>query len=538
MTSIMPSLLSMVICLITIIKSNSQPDSGVISWWCDQTPHPEPCRYFTRQNHGTDSFQSMSNFRKIIVQVTLERAVAAQEQILRFRPKHHLRRRQKAVRADCLKLHENTVLQINRTLGCLIGPNGSCTGFDVQTWLSTALTNIETCRLGSRDLKVSSETIIGLPTATANLSQLISDCLALNGAAVMGGSTTNRESLSGDRDQEFPIWVSPKDRKLLQSGSSLQPDLVVAKDGSGNYSCIQAAIDEAARRDSMNSKFVIYVRRGVYAENIQVGINNSNIVLIGEGMRYTIITGNRSVKGGYTTYSCATAGIDGLGFMARGLTFRNGAGPHKGQAVALRSASDLSVFYRCGFEGYQDTLFVHSQRQFYRECIVYGTIDFIFGNAAVVFQNCIIYVRRPLNGQANMITAQGRNDPYQNTGISIQNSRVLAAADLQPVIRAFKTYLGRPWQQYSRTMYMKTYLGSLVSPVGWSTWEGSDYALDTLYYGEYLNFGPRASSRYRVRWKGFHVITNATVASYFTVDSLIAGKSWLPSTGVPFASGL
>lgn len=137
-----------------------------------------------------------------------------------------------------------------------------------------------------------------------------------------------------------------------------------------------------------------------------------------------------------------------------------------------------------------------------------------------------------------MITAQGRNDPYQNTGITIQNSRVLAAADLQPVVRAFKTYLGRPWQQYSRTVYMKSYIGSLVSPVGWSTWDGSDYALDTLYYGEYHNFGPRSSTRYRVRWKGFHVITNATVASHFTVNSLIAGKSWLPSTGIPFASGL
>lgn len=224
--------------------------------------------------------------------------------------------------------------------------------------------------------------------------------------------------------------------------------------------------------------------------------------------------------------------------MARGIAFRNGAGPYRGQAVALRSASDLSVFYRCSFEGYQDTLFVHSQRQFYRECYIYGTIDFIFGNAAVVFQNCIISVRRPLKGQANVITAQGRNDPYQNTGISIHNSRVMAAADLRPVVRAFKTYLGRPWQKYSRTVYMKTYLDSLVSPVGWSRWDGSHFALDTLYYGEYRNFGPRASMRYRVRWKGFHVIKSAAMASRFTVNGLIAGKSWLPSTGVPFASGL
>lgn len=85
---------------------------------------------------------------------------------------------------------------------------------------------------------------------------------------------------------------------------------------------------------------------------------------------------------------------------------------------------------------------------------------------------------------------------------------------------------------------MKTYLDSLVSPVGWSTWDGSDFALNTLYYGEYQNTGPRATMSYRVRWKGFHVITNATVASQFTVNALLAGKSWLPSAGIPFASGL
>lgn len=181
---------------------------------------------------------------------------------------------------------------------------------------------------------------------------------------------------------------------------------------------------------------------------------------------------------------------------------------------------------------------VHSQRQFYRECYIYGTIDFIFGNAAVVFQQCIIYVRRPLKGQANMITAQGRGDPFQNTGISIHNSRILAASDLKPVVGSFKTYLGRPWQQYSRTVILKTYLDSLVDPSGWSPWGNSNFAQGTLYYGEYKNFGPSSSTKNRVKWSGYHVITSATTASRFTVGSFIAGRSWLPTTGVPFTSGL
>lgn len=231
-------------------------------------------------------------------------------------------------------------------------------------------------------------------------------------------------------------------------------------------------------------------------------------------------------------------GIDGIGFIARGITFRNTAGPQNGQAVALRSASDLSVYYACGFEGYQDTLFVLAQRQFYKSCYIYGTIDFIFGNAAVVFQNCIIYARRPLHGQVNVITAQGRADPFQNTGISIHNCRIMAAPDLQPVVRAFKTYLGRPWQQFSRTVVMNTYIDKLVYPQGWLPWQKTNFAWDTLYYGEYKNFGPGASTRYRVRWKGVHSAISVTEANKFTVATLIAGRTWLPATGIPFIAGL
>lgn len=190
-------------------------------------------------------------------------------------------------------------------------------------------------------------------------------------------------------------------------------------------------------------------------------------------------------------------------------------------------------------EGYQDTLMVHSQRQFYRECYIFGTIDFIFGNAAVVFQNCIILPRRPLHGQSNVITAQGRADPFQNTGISIQNSIIQPAVDLKPVVRSVKTYLGRPWMKYSRTVILKTYLDSFVSPVGWSPWiKGSTYALDTLFYAEYKNIGPASSTRWRVRWKGFHVLNKASDASAFTVGRFITGTAWLPRTGIPFSSGL
>jgi len=142
-----------------------------------------------------------------------------------------------------------------------------------------------------------------------------------------------------------------------------------------------------------------------------------------------------------------------------------------------------------------------------------------------------------MDKQKNVLTAQGRTDPNQNTGISIHNSRVMASSDLRPVLSSFKTFLGRPWKEYSRTVFLQTYLDSLVDAAGWLEWDGN-FALNTLYYGEYRNSGPGASTSGRVKWRGYRVITSANEASRFTVANFIAGRSWLPATGVPFSSGL
>ncbi|CAN6226556.1 unnamed protein product [Urochloa humidicola] len=230
------------------------------------------------------------------------------------------------------------------------------------------------------------------------------------------------------------------------------------------------------------------------------------------------------------------AAVVGTGFLARDLTVENAAGPSKHQAVALRVNADLSAFYRCSFAGYQDTLYVHSLRQFYRDCDIYGTVDFVFGDAAAVLQGCNLYARRPDPNQKNVFTAQGREDPNQNTGIVVQGGKVAAAADLVPVLANFSSYLGRPWKLYSRTVFMQTKMEGLIHPRGWLEWNGS-FALDTLYYAEYLNRGPGANTSARVTWPGYHVLTNATDAANFTVLNFIQGDLWLNSSTFPYTLG-
>ncbi|GAA0151115.1 esterase [Lithospermum erythrorhizon] len=487
-----------------------------IKSWCSQTPYPQPCEYFLSHNPKATPIKGKSDFLKISLQLALERAKHAQINTnslgAKCRNKH-----EKAAWADCLELYEYTIQKLNKTAD----PNTKCSAAEAQTWLSTALTNLETCRAGFIELGVDNYI---LPLMSNNVTKLISNILSLN-----KGPYGDEPSYKNG----FPTWVSTGDRKLLQSITP-SANIVVAQDGSGNYRTIKDAIAAAAKRAG-SGRFVIHVKTGTYNEQVEIGTKLKNIMFLGDGIGKTIITGSKSVGGGTTTFKSATVAAVGDGFMARGITFRNTAGPQNHQAVAFRSGSDLSVFYQCSFEGYQDTLYVHSDRQFYRECDIYGTVDFIFGNAAVVLQNCNIYPRKPPN-KTNTVTAQGRTDKNQNTGIVIHNCRITASSDLKSVQGSVKTYLGRPWKQYSRTVVMKTFLDGLINPAGWLPWSGN-FALSTLYYAEYANTGPGSSTSNRVKWGGYRVI-GASDANQFTVGNFIAGSSWLKASGVPFTAGL
>ncbi|KAJ1383705.1 Pectinesterase, catalytic [Sesbania bispinosa] len=484
-----------------------------IKSWCNQTPYPQPCEYYLSNNAFNKPIKNKSDFFKVSLQLAIERAQRGQINTHSLGPKCR-NAHERAAWADCLELYEHTIQRLNKT----IDPNTKCSQTDAQTWLSTALTNLETCRAGFYDLGVQHYL---LPLLSNNVTQLLSNTLSLNKVPFQQPSYKDG----------FPTWVKPGDRKLLQTSSAAsKANVVVAKDGSGKYTTVKAAVDAAPK--SSSGRYVIYVKAGTYNE--QVEVKGKNIMLVGDGIGKTIITGSKSVGGGTTTFRSATVAAVGDGFIAQDITFRNTAGAANHQAVAFRSGSDLSVFYRCSFEGYQDTLYVHSERQFYRDCDIYGTVDFIFGNAAVVLQNCNIYARNPPQ-KTITVTAQGRTDPNQNTGIIIHNSKVTGASGFSS--GSVKSYLGRPWQKYSRTVFMKTFLDSLINPAGWLEWSGN-FALDTLYYAEYANTGPGSSTANRVKWKGYHVLTSASDASQFTVGNFIAGNSWLPSTGVPFTSGL
>ncbi|KAK2638978.1 hypothetical protein Ddye_026773 [Dipteronia dyeriana] len=174
-------------------------------------------------------------------------------------------------------------------------------------------------------------------------------------------------------------------------------------------------------------------------------------------------------------------------FLARDMSIINNAGSNAGQAVALSTEGDYIACYRCSIEGYQDTLYtIHGRNQFFSYCNIYGTVDFIFGDAAVVIQNSYIGVRLPSGGQT-VVTADGRIDGTLNTAIVIHNCSISPTPELKGNPNV-KTYLGRPWKEFSRTVIMQSYLDAFIDPQGWLKFDSSS-DLASLYYAEYGNSG-------------------------------------------------
>ncbi|KAK7388318.1 hypothetical protein VNO78_23132 [Psophocarpus tetragonolobus] len=417
---------------------------------------------------------------------------------------------------DCRELQQSTLASLKRSLSG-IRSQDSRKLIDARIYLSAALTNKDTC-------------LESLDSASGTLKPVLVNSV-INSYKHVGDSLSmlpkpERKSSKGHNNRRL-LWLSRKNRRLLQSNDG---ELVVAADGTGNFSTITEAINFAPNNSV--GRTVIYVKQGTYEENVEIPSYKTNIVLLGDGKDVTVITGNRSVIDGWTTFRSATLAVSGEGFLARDIGLENKAGPEKHQAVALRVNADFTAFYRCGMYGYQDTLYVHSLRQFYRECDIYGTIDYIFGNAAVVFQASNIVSRMPMPGQFTVITAQSRNSPDEDTGISIQNCSILATTDLYSNSGSVKSYLGRPWRVYSRTVYLESYIDEFIDPMGWTQWS-DDQGLDTLYYGEYNNYGPGSRTDNRVDWPGYNIMDYDS-AYNFTVSQFIIGDAWLGSTSFPY----
>ncbi|KAH7852819.1 hypothetical protein Vadar_029573 [Vaccinium darrowii] len=446
---------------------------------------------------------------------------------------------------DCLLLLEDATAELNNSISSVAGQSLGklyLTTPDLNNWLSAVMSYQQTCIDGFPEGELKSSLQKALNNArelTSNALAIINQVSSVFSKFIQAPPAANRSLLSHDQsslDKDgLPTWMTHEDRRMLKAQpAKLTPNVIVAKDGSGKFTSISAAL--AAMPPAYQGRYVIYVKQGIYEEYVTVTQKMVNVTMYGDGSQKTIVTGNKNFVDGTPTFRTATFAALGDGFMAQSMGFRNTAGPEKHQAVALRVQADRSIFLNCRMEGYQDTLYAQTHRQFYRSCLITGTIDFIFGDSAAIFQNCVMYVRRPLDNQQTIVTAQGRTDRHETTGTVIQNCRILADATLEPDKTKIKSYLGRPWKEFSRTIIMQSEIGDFIDPDGWLPWD-KDFGLKTLYYAEFNNRGPGASVAARVKWPGLKVI-NKDEATKFTLGPFIQGDSWVNAAGVPSRFGL
>jgi pectinesterase len=300
----------------------------------------------------------------------------------------------------------------------------------------------------------------------------------------------------------------------------------VAADGSGQFTSVQAAIDAAP--ESSKERIVIHIKPGVYKEYISVPPSKTYLTFQGEDANKTILTLDRAASKkrpdgtNYGTSGSASAQISGSNFTAENITFENSAGRGKevGQAVAIKVTADRSVFRKCRFLGWQDTLYAGSGRQYYKDCYIEGDVDFIFGSAAAVFEDCRIHSKG--NGY---VTAQARTEPEQPIGYVFRRCTLTSAPDVQPN----SVYLGRPWRPYARVVYTECTLGAHIRPTGWDNW-GKAENEKTAWFAEHASKGPGATSTDatvpRVPWA--RQLGSADMTPFETKRFLAGEDGWVP----------
>lgn len=313
----------------------------------------------------------------------------------------------------------------------------------------------------------------------------------------------------------------------------------------------------------------IHIAPGIYHEHLD--ITEPYITLVGAGADQTVITGN---LGGYEiledglkrgTFRTQTVFVHTHDFTARDLTIENAAGPGHivGQAIALYADGDRLCFENVHLKGLQDTLFTgplpakevepggfrgpleHAPRingrQYYHNCTIEGSIDFIFGSATAYFKECTLVSRDEYRDELVTSRRDAQVSPEETTSrrdaqvsteetvTSRRNAQVSAGETVTshrsttstsdetstrniPPIRSYVTaastpegqkygyvfadctftsdcpaescYLGRPWREYAKVVLIRCKIGPHIKPEGWHDW-GKEKSHDTALFAEY-----------------------------------------------------
>ncbi|RAK63844.1 pectinesterase family protein [Hymenobacter edaphi] len=308
---------------------------------------------------------------------------------------------------------------------------------------------------------------------------------------------------------------------------------VVAKDGTGGFTTVQAAINAAPT--GRTTVYTIFIKNGKYREKVTVPANKPFLQFIGESVANTILSWNDANTPSFPGNSSSFI-INASDISALNITFENTYGDAP-QGLAMYITGDRVAFKNCRFLGGQDTMQLNSQagnRSYFKECYIDGVVDFIFGAGRGVFEHCIVYPRTRRDGGSGGYITAANTQPGQPYGFVFRHCII-------PENRGTTTYtLGRPWQNdlgstptdrsHTKVVWLNTTMGNSIKPVGWQVWDAGTVT-SVIQYAEYNSrdfSGNLVNISQRVPWS--IQLTDADTALYTRAAVL---GSWNPCTVVP-----
>ncbi|MFX0555790.1 pectinesterase family protein [Maribacter sp. CXY002] len=315
---------------------------------------------------------------------------------------------------------------------------------------------------------------------------------------------------------ELTAYPTRKKRFENQNNTQKKVDIynmTVAKDGSGDFTSIQEAINAA--KGFPDKRVTIKIKNGIYNEKIKVYEWNTNMQIIGEDREKTIITYDdyfdKLNLGRNSTFHTPTFLVEGNDFYLTNVTIENTAG-EVGQAVALAVHADRVKIENCTITGNQDTLYITGEgfKQYFKDCYIEGTTDFIFGQATALFENCTIH------SKSNSYITAASTPKDEEYGYVFKNCKLTAAVGLKQV------YLGRPWRTYAKTVFINCQLGNHIIEQGWDNWSNPEAEKASLY-AEYDNSGLGFKPAKRVSWS--HQLTKKQAKKY-TRTNILGNTLW------------
>lgn len=296
-------------------------------------------------------------------------------------------------------------------------------------------------------------------------------------------------------------------------------DFVVAQKGKADFKTIQAAINAVPDYRKAGETRIL-IRKGTYKEKIVIPNSKYNVHLIGEdgviltyddyASKPNTFGENKGTSGSGSIY------IFGPDFVAENITFQNSSGP-VGQAVACHVAGDRAVFRRCRFLGFQDTLYTFGEntREYYEDCYIEGTVDFIFGKAICVFNRCELRSKR----SGGFLTAPATPQDCKY-GYVFYDCKLTADEGVEDG----SVWLSRPWRPYAKAVFIRCEMGHHIKSEGWNNWGNANNEL-TAFYAEYQSKGEGANPNQRVKWS--HQLTS--IDEYDIHEVLKGSDGWNPT---------